>query len=310
MVVTLAVDNSYGWQRELQQLVHDFVHEHGDLALERLDGEEAEFARLQEALTSLPFLSSKKMVVLRTPSKNKVFTVHAEQLLSTLPETTDVIIIEPKLDKRLGYYKYLKANTDWREFNELDPAGLARWLSEQAKQAGGSLSSADARYLVDRVGLHQQQLANELEKLLIYKPEISRQSINALTEATPQSTIFELLEAAFAGQGRKAMALYAEQRAMKVEPPQIISLLAWQLHVLAVIKTAGERTTETIALEAKLNPFVVRKSQAIAQKLSLAELKQLIRRLVGIDADSKRTNLDVDEALQLYLLQLSSTGRV
>ncbi len=306
MVITLTGDNAFGWQRELRQLTNAFINEHGDLALERVDGEEAEFAKIQEALTALPFLAAKKLVVLRAPSKNKQFAEQAEQLLGEVPEFTEVILVEPRLDKRLTYYKFLKKNTDFREFPELDQNGLARWLAEAAKAGKGSLNSADARYLVERVGANQQLLANELEKLLLYNPKITRQTIDELTEPAPQSTIFQLLEAAFAGNKRRAMDLYAEQRALKVEPQQIVAMLAWQLHVLAVIKTAGERNAGQIAQEAKINPYVVGKSQSIARKLSLADLKELIGKLLRIDTASKRTSLDVDEALQHYLLSLAN----
>ncbi len=72
--------------------------------------------------------------------------------------------------------------------------------------------SKDAKYLVMRVGANQQTLSNELAKLLSYDKAITRQTIDLLTEQTPQSTIFELLDAAFAGNSKKAMELYAEQR--------------------------------------------------------------------------------------------------
>jgi len=306
MVITLTGANSFGLQRELTKLVDSFVTEHGDLALERLDGEEAEFNRLQEALTSLPFLASKKLVLLRRPSANKQFTEEAEKLFADLPETTDVIIVEPKLDKRLAYYKFLKKQTDFRDFPELDVAALARWLAGEAKRLEGTLSTSDAQYLVERVGPSQQLLANELEKLLLYDAKITRPTIDLLTEATPQSTIFELLEAAFAGNAKKTMKLYEEQRALKIEPPQIIAMLAWQLHVLALIKTAGDRSADAVAGEARLSPYVVRKSQGIARNLSLAELKTLVSDLLSIDLRSKRSLLDADEALQNYLLKLAS----
>ena len=262
--------------------------------------------RIQEALTSLPFLSNKKMVVLRSPSASKKFLEEAEKLLAEVPETTDVVIVEPKLDKRLSYYKYLKKSTDFQEFPQLDVNGLAQWLVSTAKEQRGSISPSDARYLVERVGTNQQMLSNELEKLLINDLKVSRQAIDVLTEPTPQSTIFQLLEAAFAGNDKRAMELYKEQRALKVEPPQIVAMLAWQLHVLAVIKTAGDRSPNDIAREARLSPFVVQKSAGIARKLSLAELKKLIVDLLKIDVRSKRESIDTDEALQHYLLSLAS----
>lgn len=336
MIVTLTGENSFALGQELRRIIDGFVAQHGDMALERLDGQEVDFVRIQEALTSLPFLASKKMVVLRSPSANKKFTEEAEKLLGNVPETTDVVIVEPKLDKRLSYYKYLKKAADFREFPQLDLIGLSKWLAAEAKERGGSIGPADARYLVERVGMNQQLLSGELEKLLIHAsrhPElvpgsptknngipkrvrndaredakITRADIDELTEATPQSTIFQLLEAAFAGNTKTVLKLYAEQRAMKVEPPQIVAMLAWQLHVLAVIKTAGERTPNDIAREARLSPFVVQKSAAIARKLTLAELKKLIADLLKIDMRSKRESIDPDEALQHYLLNLKQVN--
>jgi len=305
MIVTLTGENSFGLSAELRRLADDFVRDHGDLALERLDGQEADFERLRESLASLPFLAARKLAVLRVPSANKQFVEKFEQLFAEIPETTDVILVEPKLDKRLSYYKFLKQKTDFRDFPELDQSGLARYLVEAAKASGGTLSPGDARYLVERSGTSQQLLAGELEKLLLYDANITRRTIDLLTEPTPQSTVFQLLEAAFAGHSKTALKLYAEQRAQKVEPPQIIAMLVWQLHALAVIKTAAGRSAEAIASEAKLNPFVVRKSQSIARGLSLPDLKQLIADLLKIDLGSKRTPIDLDEALQHYLLKLS-----
>ena len=304
MIVTLTGENSYRLGHTLHRLVDEFVAEHGDLALERIDAQETEFAAIREALHALPFLSARKMAVLRAPSTNKQFAEQAEQILGTIPETTDVVIVEPKLDKRLSYYKYLKKNTDFRDFPELDAGGLASWLVKTAQEKSGSLNAADARYLVERVGPNQQLLSNELEKLLLYDPKITRETIDVLTEATPQSTIFQLLEAAFAGQSKRVIDLYAQQRALKVEPAQVIAMLTWQLHILAIIKTAGDRPIDQIAREAKLNPYVLSKSQSIAHHLPLAELKKLISDLLEIDTKTKRTNIDPDEALQNYLLTL------
>ncbi|MBC7582051.1 DNA polymerase III subunit delta [Aeromicrobium sp.] len=306
MITILTGENSFGLQAELRSLTAAFLAEHDEFGLEKLDGEEAEFNRISEALTSLPFLADKKLIVLRRPSANKEFIDKAESLFAGVPETTDVIIIEPKLDKRLAYYKLLKKQTDFHEFKELDPGGLSRWLVEQAITKNGKISQGDALYLVQRIGVNQQLLSNELEKLLLHDVQISRQSIDILTEATPQSTIFELLEAAFAGNVKRTMQLYAEQRSLKVEPPQIVAMLAWQLHVLALIKAGKDRSAEQIASQAKLSPYVVKKSQGIARKLTIVELKTLIVDLLTIDVRSKKIGLDTDEALQNYLLKLAS----
>jgi DNA polymerase-3 subunit delta len=304
MIVTLTGENNFQLAEELNKIVTAFLEDHGDLALERVDAAEENFEKIQESLQSLPFLASKKLVVLRGASANKQFLESAEGLLGELPETTDVVVVEPKLDKRTAYYKFLRKETDFREFKNLDDRALSQWLVQKAKAEGGELATRDAQYLVERVGANQQILASELEKLLLYDAKITRSTIDLLTDTAPQSTVFQLLEAAFAGNNKHALELYGEQRALKVEAQQIVAMLAWQLHVLATIKAAGDRSVDQIAKEARLNPFVVRKSQGIARRLTLAELKKLISDLLEIDIATKRTSIDADEALQHYLLKL------
>jgi DNA polymerase-3 subunit delta len=305
VITILTGSNSFGIRAELKRLVEAFVSEHDDMALERLDGEEAEYARMQEAMQSLPFLASRKMVVLQSPGANKQFAENAEKLLAELPETTDLVIVEPKLDKRSVYYKLLKKQKGFQEFAELDERGLSKWLVEQAKEKGATLSPVDALYLIGRVGTNQQKLASEIEKLSLYQSTINRNVIDELTAATPQSTIFQLLEAAFAGNTRRALALYGEQRALKVEPQQIIAMLAWQLHVLALIKTAKDITPDEIARDAKISPYVVRKSAGIARNLTLAQTKRLIGDLLTIDQRLKSESLNADDVLLNYLMTIS-----
>lgn len=305
VITVLTGENSYLLQAELRRRTADFVVEHTDLGLERLDGEEAEYDRMREALESLPFLASRKLVVLHKPSANKEFIERATDLLVDVPETTDVIIVEPKPDKRTAYYKFLKKTAELKEFNELDENGLARWVVEQAKERGGTLSLSDARYLVQRVGVNQQLISNELDKLLNYDSAISRQTIDLLTDPTPQSTIFELLDAAMAGKTKHALELYEEQRAMKVEPQQILAMLAWQLHALAVVKTAAGKDAATIAKEAKINPFVVRKTQGLARQMSLPHIRRLVRSTLDLDIRLKSQPIDADEALQSLLMDVN-----
>jgi DNA polymerase-3 subunit delta len=304
MIVTLTGENRFLLSQALATLEATFVSEYTDLALERLDGDEHPIDRLQESVQSLPFLSPRKLVILREPSKQKAFTERIAGLLEGVPETTDLIIVEPKLDKRLGYYKTLKAKTDFREFKELDARGLAAWASEYVKDQGGSLGASNAKLLIDRIGVNQQLLQNELDKLLAYDEHVTKDVIMALTESTPQSTVFELLDAAFSGNTKRAIELYQEQRSLKVEPQVVIGMLAWQLHILAVVKASGSKSSQEVAQSAHLSPFVVQKSQGLVRRLSMPQLAQMVTELLQIDIAIKKSSIDADEALQLYVIRM------
>lgn len=303
MIVTITGPNDFLRKIEQVRLVQAFVAEHGDLALERFEGETTTIVYMQAALQSLPFLSSRKMALLIEPSKQKSWVERIDSTLAAASETTDIILVEPKLDKRTAYYKALKKQTDFRECNELDAGSLARWAVDYAKQKSAELTPSDATFLLDRVGGNQQMLAAELDKLTTYNAEVTKQSIELLTEPLPRSTVFELIDAVFSRNAKRAFALYAEQRALKVEPQAIISMLAWQLHVLAVVVAGQGKSADIVAKEAKINPYVVRKTQTLARNHTLSEVREMIKHLLALDVKLKTESVDADEALQHYLLR-------
>jgi DNA polymerase-3 subunit delta len=298
VITTLTGENGFGLSQALRRIVDGFVAEHGDLALVQLDGEESTYDQIREAVESMPFLASRKLVVLRNPSAQKEFVERAQDLLTDISGLIDVVIVEPKLDKRSSYYKWLKSHADYQSFDQLDVAGLARWLMNRAKELGVTLSNSDARYLVERVGANQQLLNNELEKLMSYSETVSRESIDLLVEAAPQSTVFELLDALFAGDSRRAMALYAEQRKLGVEPQQIIAMLGWQLHILALVIAGKDKSDSAIASEARVSPYVVGKSRNLTRNLSGGQVKRMVGEVLAIDLQSKQGSVDSDQSLQ------------
>lgn len=304
MITTLTGENGVALQDELHKMIQEFVNQYGTMALEQIDGQSAEYQVLYDAVTSLPFLVPKKLVVLRSPSSQEAWLHNAERLLSNVADATEIILVEPKLDKRTGYFRFLKAATDFRPYPPLDGPQLIRWLSGYAAAQHGTLSATDSRYLVERVGQNQQLLKNEVDKLLLLDPHITRTAIDLLTDKTPQSTIFELLDAAFSGHSERALALYKEQRTLKVEPQQILAMVTWQLHILAIAKTVGTRSVDEVAKAAKIHPFVLRKSMASVRQRSFAELKDYVAQALQLDVTLKSQALNPDDALQLFLLKL------
>lgn len=304
MITSITGSNHYLLSRRLEQLVADFDKQYGDLAIERIDGSEAEASAITAAVSSQPFLSERKLVVVRNLASNKAAAEQIEQIIDSVSENSDLILYEPITDKRSAYYKTLKSKTSFEECTDLEPRELSKWLAAKAEKLNAKLSNADASYLIERVGLNQAILASELEKLVLYDNQISRQNIDLLTERTPQSKIFDLLDAAFAGNTAKALDLYEEQRAQKVEPQAILALLIWQLNLIAVCKAAGQRSAEDIASQAKLNPYPLAKAMNLARKITDKKFKQLVSDLAEIDYKNKSVYLDLDEALKSYLTTL------
>jgi DNA polymerase-3 subunit delta len=304
MIFTLTGENSFALRQRLKELVNKFIAKYGELAVERFDAEEAEASAIVEAIQALPFLISNKMVIVRNGNTNPHFANQIEQSLSSVPTSTELILHEPKLDKRTAYFKVLKQKSRFEEYNNLDRASLAKWLTSEAKKHEAQLGFSEANYLVERLGENQELLYNELSKLTLYDPHISKKSIDLLTDPTPQSKVFDLLDAAFAGKKNRALELYEDQRAQKVEPQAILAMIAWQLQILSLVKTAKERSSDQIAKDASINPYPVKKAATMANKLSDDKLRQMVSEALEIDIKGKTTSLDLDEALKTYITTL------
>ncbi len=293
-------------QAEFRARRDAFIKKYGDLALETVDVSDWETRKVYDLFGALPFLSPKRLLIVHGLAANKAAAEKLEDLLQQVDETTDLLIVEPKLDKRGVYFKTLKKRTQLKEYAELDPRDLPRWLHEEARRRGGDLSVADAAYLVSRVGAVQQLLSSELDKLQLYQPVVTRQVIDLLTEQAPLSSIFDLIEAAFAGNLKRALALYEDQRAQNVEPLAIEALFVWQLHALVLVKSAGAMTPDAIAAEAGLSPYVARKSAGLASHRTMNELKGYVTDLADIEYAIKTTAADADELLKNYIISLAA----
>ncbi len=307
MVITLTGDNRHKVKSELNRQINEFVKAHGPLSIERFDSSEHETEQILNAAVASSLFNDQKLVVIESFEANKTLTDQLETLLNQAPDETTVVLVIDKLDKRAAYIKTLKEQSDWRDFSSLSPDETIAWLVQAAKEKGGSLDRASAQHLIDFVGTDQLRLSNELDKLVLFNPKVTRQTIDQLTEPQPSTTVFELLEAGFKGRQEKALSIYDDQRRQRVEPIYIMSMIGWQLHILAVVKTAKQKSASEIAKAAGLHPFVVQKSLGLARDMSLAKLKSLVRQAVQLEVMLKTRTVDADDALKQFLLSLTTS---
>lgn len=305
MLVTITGPNSFMSQQLMQNFVSEFTREHGDIAIDRINEEIDSVELVRTSLQSLSLFTPRRLVIWYLPSHQKVFTESIEVILKDLPDTTDLIIYEPKLDKRSTYYKQLKQLTDFRESSELSGQNLYGWMRQYAQEQAAKLESKAAEALVQRVGSDQLFLKSELDKLLAYTSDVTVATVDLLVEPLPRSSVFDLLEAAFAGDKNRVFNLYDEQRQLKVDPQAIIGMIAWQLHILLMVKAAGGQLSDNSMKRAKLSSFVLRRAQSLSRSRTLRDIENLINDLALLDLGAKKGAIDVDEAMRLYLLQLS-----
>src|SRR5579872_5856109 len=99
MITVLTGDNAYLINEKVDQLISQFTSKHDKLGVERINLEDVDFAEFKQSLLGYSLFSSSRLVILDRPSVNKEFTESMAEIIESVPETTDLIILEPDIDK-------------------------------------------------------------------------------------------------------------------------------------------------------------------------------------------------------------------
>lgn len=305
MIGVVTGPNSFAAREYLNSEVASFKKTHGDFSVEKIDVQDSEYDQIIRAVQETSFLVAEKLIVISNISTQKKITEEFEKFKEKIAEGNRVLIYEPKPDKRSIFYKTLKKQKDFREFSEIDEIDLRQWLNGLVVKENGKISQPDVTYLINRVGNNQEKLKNEFEKLIRFDKNITRDNIDILTEATPQGSVFNLLDVAFSADHKKTILLYEDQRAQGVEPLNIFSMIVWQIHNVALVNSAGDKSADEISSASGLSPFVVKKSQLISKRLGRSRIESILQKLSELDLLFKTVTIDQDTAIKNLLVYLA-----
>ena len=170
------------WSAELGGLDHETI----DASVGNSGDALAVLGRLREALQTLPFFGSGKVVWLRdcnflgeertatSKAVTDALTELAEELKTFAWQTIRLLISAGKVDKRRAFYKTLEKIGSVEIFSawsqeDRDWADRAEVAARDAlRQRQKDITETALAELVSRAGLNARQLENEVEKLCVY----------------------------------------------------------------------------------------------------------------------------------------------
>ena len=296
-MIVLTGDNEYLIKRRLSELVDNFQKQNGNFSIERVDSKKIDFDALMSNLQSVSLLSPSRMFILDRPGIYETWTENFDTLIETIPSSTTVVVLEPKIDKRLKYFKDLRKIDQFESYDSLTGSQLSNWIVDYVKKQKASISFSDANYLVAIVGNDQNRLVNELDKLLAYAPAIAKDNIDLLVEPSLNTTAFKLLDVAFSGQYQQVSKIFNQLIIDKTAIPQIIGALAWQLQLFAIIKSAPNLSAGEIANKTGANIYTIENSIRTLAKYSYSDLANYSKKLVSLSITFRDYQIDQNEAL-------------
>ncbi len=286
MITLLIGENSFEINRELARIVADF----GGLA-EKVDGASLETRQLPDLLMGVSLFSDKRLVIIRDLSSNKAIWPEFSTWLQRVSDDINLVLVEPKPDKRTTTFKDLKKLTRVLEFNEWgerDTAKAEAWLIDEAKQIGFKLDASNVKLIVRRVGLDQWQLYHALQKLALVD-KIDAATIENVIDANPTENVFNLFEAALRGDRARIADMLAVIEQTE-DPFRLFALLASQAFQLAAVITAGQG--DDIAKDFGIHPYAISRLEASARKLGRGGARKIINIFAVSDDDMKLSRAD------------------
>ena len=286
MIRVLVGENSFAITEKLKELRAAFSG-----TPESYDGDTLTKEQAADLFGGVTLFAEERFIVIRDLSKNSDIWTQLPELLHRQADTTTIILIEEKLDKRTATYKTLKKEGVIAEFpawTDRDTGAASQWLGRYAKDKGVMLSTQAASYIVDRVGHDQWQLAAAVEKLS-FVDVITKESIDEHIEAQPSENVFSVFELALSGNKQQLQSVL-DTLMVTADPYATFALLSSQAVQLAVINEAS--AGDDVAKDFGIHPYVVSKLGRVAKNLGRREVARIVRSFAAADRQLKTSAAD------------------
>lgn len=306
MIIYLWGEDTYRSREQLHLIRQKFIRERDPSRMNTttIDGANTASANgLLGEIYAAPFLAERRMVVIE-----HLFVLKKEILaeLQTrieeqkIPESTVLVCCHdggvPKGKDPKALHERLCQEKFAQEFEPLSGAKLGGWIAAAVKERALTINEQALQYLVAEGGGNTWQIGMLIDQLAAYlaaqgRTVIERADITLFFHESAGDHMFALIDAVVGKQGKQAYALLSEQYAAGDDAGKIFAMIVRQIRILLELRDLYERmdgvSSETLAKELGLHPFVVKKSLAFVRQYPRAVLQQLYADLLQDDIHLK-----------------------
>jgi DNA polymerase-3 subunit delta len=289
-----------------------------DMNTARLDARTMSEDELNNAVNSMPFLASQRLVLLANPSAryNKADT-HKKflEFIAKIPDSTRLVIyeiVEPREAEKHWLNKWAEKTklAQTQAFMLPRLRDMNGWILNETKKQDGQMEKAAVEKLVEMVGADTRQAAQEISKLLTYvnwaRP-IRVADVEAVSIVTAEPDIFAMVDALASGNGKSAQNLL--HRLLENEDAfSLWGMVVRQFRLLLLAREVIDQRGGQREVEQALgvHSFVAEKVFSQAKRFSLPALEKIYHQLLEIDEAAKKSQVTLDLAMETLVVELAS----
>lgn len=304
MIIFVGGDNDYAIAEHISKLRSQYAKKFAD-ALDEIsvDCREDGIAGLEQALLAMPMFFSHRLVLIRNIDGLKDQLDTLEALLLKVPETTVAVFDGRGLDKRIKLYKFLSGTPKAKLYPRLSQPERLKWLVSLARREGAELGTAQAQYLVNRVGEDEWRLAQEVKRLSLTGEKITNEVIDENVAENISDSVFDLISALSKRNAGAAAKVYERVSAAGASDQQLLATLAWHYRVLTL---AIERASESELAACGVKPYAAAKAAELTRSMSRDDVAAGYRALLDAEIAIKTGQKQSHQAMQDLVVELST----
>jgi len=299
MIIAFFGKNYFFTRRKLKEAIKNYSKKHSSgLNLIKFSKEDLSIQKLKDFFDTVSMFDEKRCAIVENISEDKALFQETIEYIKTskLKDNDDNILIiseETAPDKK--DFKWLcEKPTLLYESKELSRPELLRWIQKEFESLDSMIENDAAAFLADSCSNEIFRISQEIEKLSLYKKNITKKDVIELVSHNIQSDIFKAIEALAKKDKKTAIDIFYKEIQNGKNISYLISMIAFQFRNMIKTKDLLEKgeSQAQIAKKAKMHPFVVKKSVEASKSYSTSDLKHIYLKLLEADRKTKFSRLD------------------
>ena len=257
---------------------------------------------------TLPFLAERRVVLVRNAERfsNESAAKPVLQYLANPCDTTLLIFIAARIDKRTKFYKACEKGGVIVECGQLNEREVSSWLHDEVRERGFRADGAAIQELVDRAGTRLSDVNNALSLVTTFLGEdeniITQNDVATACADVAEEEVWALTDAIAASDVGKSLVCLRRLIAMGKAPDELMGTINWLLTSAYAVAAAGNGPLP-------ISRFVARKVQPLANRLGPHKMRDAFALCTDTHFMLRTTGVDTELALELLVVKLAAPRR-